>query len=49
VRRDVPRLVGELTAAHPAVQWTARPAIGEVDRVVDAMAEASIAWLQRDP
>ncbi|HEX6363315.1 MAG TPA: CbiX/SirB N-terminal domain-containing protein [Albitalea sp.] len=49
VRRDIPRLVDTLRAAHPAVQWTERPAIGELDSVIDAMAAASLAWLQRDP
>lgn len=49
VRKDIPRLVAQLQAAHPGVQWTAHPAIGEVDAVVDAMAAASLAWLHRDP
>jgi sirohydrochlorin cobaltochelatase len=48
VRRDIPLLVGELEAAHPEVQWELRPAIGEIDSVVDAMAAASLGWLHRE-
>jgi sirohydrochlorin cobaltochelatase len=48
VRKDVPELLAELEIAHPGVHWVLRPAIGEVDSVVQAMAEASLAWLERE-
>lgn len=43
VRNDVPRLVSELAAAYPRVEWRVRTAIGEVESVIDAMAEACLA------
>jgi sirohydrochlorin cobaltochelatase len=48
VRKDLPALLAELSAAHAGVQWQLRPAVGEVDRVIEAMALASLAWAQ-DP
>jgi sirohydrochlorin cobaltochelatase len=48
VRRDIPALLAELEAAHPGLRCDLRPAIGEMDDVIDAMATASLAWLQRD-
>ena len=48
VRRDIPLLLGELEAAHPEVHWELRPAIGEIESVVDAMAAASLSWLHRE-
>jgi sirohydrochlorin cobaltochelatase len=44
VRKDLPDLVLALQARHPQVQWQLRPAIGEVDAVVQAMADAALAW-----
>ena len=44
VRKDLPELVAELRAAHPGVQWRLRCAIGELDRVIDAMADAALAF-----
>lgn len=43
VRKDLPRLVDALRDEHPAVAWTLAPAIGEIDSVVAAMAEAAAA------
>ncbi|MES2888730.1 MAG: CbiX/SirB N-terminal domain-containing protein [Pseudomonadota bacterium] len=40
VRKDLPVLMDALKAAHPDVQWVLAPAIGEVDSVTQAMAEA---------
>lgn len=48
VRQDIPRLLAELKHDHPAVHWELRPAIGEVGSVVEAMAAASLAWLERE-
>ena len=48
VRRDLPRLVDALRAAHPAVRWRLRPAIGETEPVVAAMAAAAIGLLAPD-
>ena len=46
VRKDIPELLIRLEAAHPGVHWELRPAIGEVDSVVEAMAMAALAWLE---
>lgn len=43
VRRDLPLLVEEQRARHPAVTWQLAPAIGEVESVVAAMADAALA------
>jgi sirohydrochlorin cobaltochelatase len=48
VRRDIPLLLAELEAAHPGIQWELRPAIGELDTVIEAMAAATLAWLHRE-
>jgi len=45
VRKDLPLLLAELRTRHPQVEWQLRPAIGEVDAVVDAMAAAALAAL----
>ncbi len=45
VRRDLPELLETLSAAHPGVRWTLRPAVGEMAGVIDAMALASVRWL----
>jgi len=45
VRKDIPELLAELEAKHPALRWELRPAIGEIDSVVEAMATAALAWL----
>jgi len=42
VRKDLPLLLDGLRGAHPHVQWQLRPAIGEVDSVVEAMAVAAL-------
>ena len=44
VRRDLPDLLERLRAAHPAVQWQLRPAVGEQEVVIDAMARCALAW-----
>lgn len=44
VRRDVPPLVEQLRQRHAGVQWLLHPAIGEQDPVMQAMAEASLAF-----
>ena len=51
VRKDLPALMQTLEAAHPAVQWRLRPAIGELESVVQAMAEGALGWahLPTDP
>jgi sirohydrochlorin cobaltochelatase len=43
VRKDLPALLGQLAARHPAVAWQLQPAIGEIDSVVQAMADAALA------
>lgn len=42
VRKDLPALLGELAATHPQVAWSLQPAIGEIDSVVQAMADAAL-------
>ena len=42
VRKDLPELLAELRAAHPGTDWQLRPAIGEVEHVIDAMADAAL-------
>jgi sirohydrochlorin cobaltochelatase len=49
VRKDLPGLVDTLQGLHPQVQWQLRPAIGEVDAVVQAMATAALAWTEAPP
>ena len=42
VRKDLPRLLEELTARHPGVLWRLCPAVGETDILIQGMADA--AW-----
>jgi len=46
VRKDLPMLLDDLRATYPAVKWELRRAIGEVDSVIDAMAQAAVASVQ---
>jgi sirohydrochlorin cobaltochelatase len=48
VRKDIPDLLDQLALAHPAVRWVLRPAIGEMDAVIEAMAAAALGWLERE-
>ena len=47
VRKDLPVLLAELSAAHRHVTWTLGQTIGEVDSVIDAMAAAALQATQR--
>lgn len=49
VRKDLPRLVEQVAARHPAVHWRVAPTIGEIDAVVAAMADAALALLRPTP
>jgi sirohydrochlorin cobaltochelatase len=42
VRKDLPALLDTLREAHPQVQWLLRPAVGEDDAVIAAMAAAAL-------
>jgi sirohydrochlorin cobaltochelatase len=42
VRRDLPRLLDLVRAAHPSLRWTLQPAVGELPAVVAAMADAAL-------
>ena len=42
VRKDLPALLAELSAARPGVQWQLQGAIGERDSVIEAMARAAM-------
>ncbi|WP_428424113.1 sirohydrochlorin chelatase [Methylibium sp.] len=46
VRKDLPALLDRLRRELPQVAWQLAPAIGEIDRVVDAMADAAWALVQ---
>lgn len=48
VRKDLPALLGELALAYPRVTWSLHPAIGEIDSVVNAMAQAALAFTHTD-
>ncbi len=43
VRKDLPALLQALGARHASVRWHLRPAIGEADSVIAAMADAALA------
>ncbi len=47
VRKDLPRLLGELADAHPNVQWRLSAAVGETDILIQGMADA--AWSLAQP
>ncbi len=42
VRKDIPVLMARLTAEHPTVRFTLRPAIGEAEGVIAAMAAVAL-------
>ncbi len=46
VRNDLPLLIEQLRARYPQVRWQLHPAIGETDRVMQAIADASIEMLR---
>jgi sirohydrochlorin cobaltochelatase len=41
-RQDLPVLIAQLIALHPAIQFTLQPAIGEDDRVIDLIAKIAL-------
>jgi len=45
VRRDLPQLLEQLRAAHPDVRCTLHTAVGELDNVIQAMADAATALI----
>lgn len=48
VRRDIPPLIERLTQQFGAtVEWLLHPALGDQDRVMQAMTDASLAWLDQ--
>ncbi|MFM9914541.1 MAG: sirohydrochlorin chelatase [Rhizobacter sp.] len=50
VRKDLPLLIDALRSAHPQTTWTARTSIGEAPGVIEAIAQASLAFvLDKDP
>lgn len=42
VRKDLPELLDQLSAEHPDVHWRLHEAIGEVDAVIESMAQAAL-------
>lgn len=49
VRKDLPRLLGELADAHPGVQWRLSAAVGETDILIQGMADAAWSLAQPEP
>jgi sirohydrochlorin cobaltochelatase len=49
VRKDLPALIDALGAAQPQVRWRLREAIGEVDAVIEAMAQAALRMAAEPP
>jgi len=45
VRKDLPQWLQRLGAEHPEVQWRLRPAIGEAEAVIAAMAVEALGLL----
>ena len=45
VRRDLPAMLDTLRAGQPQVRWTLHPAVGELESVIQAMADAAAATL----
>lgn len=43
VRKDIPRLLEQLRAEHPEVEFALQPAVGESPRLAQAMAEIALA------
>jgi sirohydrochlorin cobaltochelatase len=48
VRKDLPLLLNALSQAHPGIAWSLQPAIGEIDSVVQALAEAALTLATSD-
>ena len=50
VRKDLPDLLADLARRFPATSWRLKPAIGEVDGVIEAMAAAVLDFIAKaDP
>ncbi len=49
VRKDLPVLLADLAHAHPRVTWRLQHAVGEVDSVIRAMAEAAMDLADHSP
>jgi sirohydrochlorin cobaltochelatase len=48
LRKDLPRLIEALQAAHPGTRFVLNTAVGEDERVIDAMAQAALASMAQD-
>lgn len=46
VRKDLPRLLQELTQLHPQVAWQLSPAVGETELLIQALADSAWALAQ---
>jgi sirohydrochlorin cobaltochelatase len=49
VRKDLPVLMADLAHTHPRVTWRLQHAIGEVDSVIRAMADAAMVLADHSP
>lgn len=49
VRKDLPKLLDELSARHPGVSWRLCPAVGETDILIQGMADAAWALAEANP
>ncbi|TDM06458.1 MAG: cobalamin biosynthesis protein CbiX [Ideonella sp. MAG2] len=45
VRKDLPQRVADLAALHPEVDWCLRPAAGEHELVVEALAQVALQYV----
>ncbi len=48
VRRDIPVLMAQLQAEHPAVRFTLRTAVGEAPALIEAMTKVALASAQAE-
>lgn len=49
VRKDLPALMTDMAHTHPRVTWRLQHAIGEVDSVIRAMADAAMVLADHSP
>lgn len=46
LKRDLPKMIAELRVGHPRTEFLLASAVGESERVIDAMAETALASLR---
>jgi sirohydrochlorin cobaltochelatase len=43
VRKDLPRLLDELSTQYPQIKWVLSPAAGETELLIQALADSALA------